>query len=102
MSRHVLSIEGLVSWLERQDLDTTYNYADIEDCLAARYLHAYGLPYKLPTLMDRYGNFHNRLEHVACQGAIQTKGSILGSGNYKSALEVARALIEEQNASSSH
>jgi hypothetical protein len=35
-------LAGLIAWLETQDPNTRYNYADCGDCLLARYFTAMG------------------------------------------------------------
>ena len=43
MSIPTFSVEGLISWLERQPLETEYDFTDITDCLLCRYGRARGL-----------------------------------------------------------
>ena len=91
MSYNVLSKEGLVTWLERQSKETSYDYLDPSDCLGARYCHAHGLVYEQPpcgsVLSARHtpqdASFQAKLEYVACKARPQTYGG---------ALEMARTL----------
>ena len=39
----VLSLAGLVAWLETQPPETTFEYQDNHDCLMCRYLRARGI-----------------------------------------------------------
>lgn len=86
MSYNVLSKEGLVSWLERQPMDTVYDYGNCDDCLAARYLKAHGLGYE-PVKAIATGDFHQQLESVGINAT-----DMNNQGTYQKALELARTL----------
>ncbi len=43
MSINIFSVSGLIAWLETQDPETEYNWADCRDCLGLRYLKARGV-----------------------------------------------------------
>lgn len=90
MSYNVLSKEGLIVWLERQPGDTSYDYQNLDDCLAARYFHAHDLGhggkdgYPMSNYMPRInGNFREQIEYVALKAR---------HSNYEYALEIAGTL----------
>lgn len=39
---HPVSLEGLITWLEKQNPDTRYNYTSNSDCLLSRYFRSCG------------------------------------------------------------
>jgi len=44
MSTNTFSVYGLISWLERQDLETKYAFCDTGGCLLYQYFQARGVP----------------------------------------------------------
>lgn len=91
MSYNVLSLHGLIAWLEKFPSATSYCYGNERDCLAARYLRAHGLSYGLsegypiPRIFDT--GFRAQLEDIAQQSHPYTYGS---------ALRIARALAHAE------
>ena len=95
MSYNVKSLKGLIAWLGKFPLETTYEYADSRNCLAARYFHAHGLEYgtstdnpiqcTLPESAALDNNFNTQIERISVEAFPK---------NYGRALKIAKGMKE--------
>lgn len=84
----VLSLEGLIAWLEQQDPETEYDWPDCQDCLMGHYIADVRNTDK-PEYEERYANAFPSLEAYHFVG-----GS--WPWTYSAALARARALLAER------
>jgi len=95
MSQNIFSLEGLISWLEKQDPKEPYPHCSSDDCLLHRYFTARGLPLAKKYAVDSYhwqdksGKAHEypkELDYVA----------VPSPETYGAALQRARVFLAEQ------
>ena len=87
--KNPMSLDGLISWLERQDRNVRYDYTNNFDCLLCRYFRAVGLAVHSMGTTCWYDADDNRHPLPPKLNSV----SVL-NGSYGGALDTARAVAK--------
>jgi hypothetical protein len=79
-----LTLEALISWLEKFPPEKTYDYMSVRWCLAARYNHSIKRKYEVSTTPWRTVSFDDKLEYIA----------LVNPPTFGAALARARGMLE--------
>lgn len=91
----IISVEGLVDWLEKQPGETTYQYTDTRDCLLFRYIKSTGRPISSMGAISWREKGLFFMKDYSLPAKLNSI-SIDGESTYSAALARAKAVLKER------